>query len=164
MAYALLIDDNEALVASVKRAAVLAHLELETASTWDEGLALFHVLGPNLVIADYHMPNSRNGLQLLAEIKSLRPSVRVVLVSAYINDEDIEKIMSIDLVDGALRKLNMVATTEAILTLIEEAAQTANDPTDWANAADATVRAGGVSKADLDQLDAWLHKNRAPRE
>lgn len=164
MSYALLIDDDEALVASVKRAASFGGLELDTAASWDEGLSLFHALGPNLVIADYHMPGSRHGLQLLAEVKSLRPSVRVVLVSAYINDEDVERILALDIIDGAMRKLNLVATSEAILQMIEEAAETADEPTDWTQVAKATVRAGGASKEKLEQLDASLNKNRAPQE
>jgi hypothetical protein len=99
----------------------------------------------------------------LAEVKSIRPSVRVVLVSAYINDDDVARILALDLVDGALRKLSLVATSEAILQLIEEAAQTADQPPDPVGVAKSAVRAGGVSRADLERLDTWLNKNRAPQ-
>lgn len=80
MGLALIIDDDESLLESIRRLADLRDLRLDTASTWEEGLSLFHVIAPCLVIADYHMPNSRNGLQLLAEIKGLQPSVRVILL------------------------------------------------------------------------------------
>ena len=101
MGYALLIDDDQSLLESIRRLADYNGLELDTAATWEEGLGLFHVLAPNVVIADYHMPDSRNGLQLLAEIKQLRPSIRVVLVSGYINDEDVKRVESLNIVDRA---------------------------------------------------------------
>jgi DNA-binding NtrC family response regulator len=164
MSYALLIDDNEGLVDSIKRAVTQSGLKLETASSWDEGLALFHALGPELVIADYHMPGSRHGLQLLWEIKVLRPSVQVVLLSAYINDEDVEKILSLDLVDGALRKLDLRNTMESVLSLIEEAEERARAEPDWSQIAKSTVRVAGVSQEDFDELDSWLNKNRFPGE
>ena len=140
MGYALLIDDDEALVGSVSRAVAFADLALDTALSWDDGLSLFLALGPNLVIADYHMRGSRHGLQLLAEVKRLRPSVKVVLVSAYFNDGDVAEIMSLGLVDAALRKLDLVGTSEAIVALIAEAASHAAVPTDWTEVAHSHVR------------------------
>ena len=110
------------------------------------------------------MPGSRHGLQLLWEIKVLRPSVQVVLLSAYINDEDVEKILSLDLVDGALRKLDLRNTMESVLSLIEEAEERARAEPDWSQIAKSTVRVAGVSQEDFDELDSWLNKNRFPGE
>jgi DNA-binding response OmpR family regulator len=52
MIYALLIDDDTALLESVHRTARLAGLEALTAATCEEGIRLFHLHSPDLVIAD----------------------------------------------------------------------------------------------------------------
>ncbi|MCY3886392.1 MAG: response regulator [Chloroflexi bacterium] len=161
MGLALLIDDDLPLLESIRRAANLNELAFETAATWDEGLGLFHVLAPSVVIADYHMPNSRNGLQLLAEIKRLRPSVRVVLVSAYINDEDVERVEALNVVDRALRKMDLT-TVETILDEIRLANESDHELTDWVAFANARVRAAQASGEELDRLDEFFKTNRAP--
>lgn len=162
MGLALLIDDDQSLLKSIKRLADLNQLRLDTAATWDKGLGLFHVLAPSVVIADYHMPNSRNGLQLLAEIKRLRPSVRVILVSAYINDRDVERVESLGIIDRALRKTNLMQTAGTILDEIRCANESDDDQTDWLAFAKARVRASRASGEDLDRLDEFFKKKRAP--
>ena len=162
MGFALLIDDDQSLLASIRRLVDLSDLKLDTADTWEAGLGLFHVLAPNVVIADYHMPNSRNGLQLLAEIKRLRPSVRVVLVSAYINDEDVERIEALNIVDRALRKIDSTQTVENILDEIRHANEHDGEHTDWVAFANARVQAAKASVEELDQLDEFFKSNRAP--
>ena len=162
MGFALLIDDDQSLLKSIGRLVVLNHLRLEIAATWDEGLGLFHVLAPSVVIADYHMPNSRNGLQLLAEVKRLRPSVRVVLVSAYINDEDVKRIEALNIIDRALRKIDLTQTVEKILDEIRRANESDDDHTDWVAFAKARVRVAKASREELDQLDEFFRENRAP--
>ncbi len=162
MGFALLIDDDQPLLESIERLADLKDLRLDTAATWDEGLGLFHVLAPSVVIADYHMPNSRNGLQLLAEIKALRPSVRVVLVSAYINDEDVQRIEALGIVDRALRKIALTQTIENILDEIQCANNSDDEDTDWLAFAKARVRVTTSSREELNQLDEFFRTNRAP--
>ena len=162
MGHALLIDDDQTLLESIKRLADLKGLRLEIAATWNRGLGLFYVLAPSVVIADYHMPNSRNGLQLLAEIKRLRPPIRVVLVSAYIDDEDVERIEALNIVDRALRKIDSTQTIENILHEIACASENDEEHTDWVAFANACVHAAKTSREKLDQLDEFFRKNRAP--
>ena len=162
MGIALLIDDDRSLLNSIRRLADLSDLRLDIADTWGEGLGLFHVLAPRVVIADYHMPGSLNGLKLLAEIKRLLPSVRVVLVSAYINDEDVERIEALNIVDRALRKIDLKQTVEHILDEIRRANETDDEHTDWVAFAEARVSVANASLEKLDQLDEFFKRNRAP--
>lgn len=161
MGFALLIDDDQALLSSIKRSAELKHLRLEVSDTWDGGMSLFHILAPSVVIADYHMPNSRNGLQLLAEVKRLHPSVRVILLSAYITDDDVRQIEALGIIDLALRKTELTQTMEKILDEIRGANEI-DDDTDWVAFAEARVHAAKASSEDLDRLDGFFRKNRAP--
>ena len=162
MGFVLLIDDDESLLKSMRRLANVSNLSLDIAATWDQGLGLFHVLTPSVVIADYHMPDSRNGLQLLAEIKRLQPSVRVVLVSAYINDEDVERVEALGIIDRALRKVDLTQTIEAIMDEIRGANENDNEQTDWVAFARVRVRTAKAPGEKLDQLDEFFRKNRAP--
>jgi CheY-like chemotaxis protein len=160
MSYSLVIDDDADLLESLKATVRQHNLDVVAASTWNEGLSLFHVLSPNLVIADYNMPGSRHGLQLLAEIKQLRPSVRLILMSAYLSEEDMDRVESLGLVDRAFTKGSAVTTTEAILDEIARAAETADKGTDWVEFAKAHVDGQSVSQEALDELDSALKKNR----
>lgn len=156
MSSALLIDDDLELLASVKRAATAHGLDLLTASTWDEGLGLFHVLSPNLVIADYNMPGSRHGLKLLARIRRLRPGVRLILVSGYLDEDDMVRVRESHLVDDALTKGDAVQTAESILDEVKRAQSEAPRPTDWVEVAEAAIRASKVDGTELDGLDDLL--------
>lgn len=159
MTYALLIDDDLALVDSLRRTAAIAELELLTATSWDEGLALFQVYSPVLVIADYNLEGSRHGLQLLAEMRELSPSVRLVLLSAYIDDDDAAEIEILGLVDRALAK-NSPESIDGVLSEIEIARDGAAAPTKWDEYAAAYRRAQTVSREAFDELDVKLQQRR----
>lgn len=156
MALALLVDDDQQLVASIAASADASRLDLITATSWDEGLALFHVLSPELVIADYNMPGSRMGLQLLAEIRRLRPSVRLVLVSGYLDAQDMARVVALDLVDRTLTKGSAIETAQAILSEIGAVSEPEPGPTDWPSFARAYVQAAHVLDESIDRLDELL--------
>jgi DNA-binding NtrC family response regulator len=158
VAAALLIDDDVGLLESVKRAAQLAQLDLVTAATWDEGLGLFHVLSPNLVIADYNMPGSQHGLKLLARVRRLRPAVRLIMVSGYLDEADMDRVRDLDVVDRALTKGSVVQTARAIVEEVRAAQNTAHLGTDWVSSAQAHVDAAELTEETLEELDAILRK------
>ena len=160
MSYALIIDDDTTLLKDWVAVVQQRGYEAVTASTWENGLMLFQALSPNLVIADYQLPGSRHGLKLLAEVKRLRPSVRLILISAFLNEEDIENIMALGLVDRALTKGDSIGTTEVILDEIAQAASTADEDTNWVEFARAHVTAQKVSEEELNELDATLTRER----
>lgn len=160
MTYALVIDDDTGLLDSVRATVQQKGLEVETASTWDEGLALFHILSPDLIIADYNMPGSKHGLKLLAEVRHLRPSVRLILMSAFLNEEDMDDISGLGLVDRALTKGSSIATMKVLLEEIDQAAQAADHKTDWVEFVKAHVSAQSVSSEALDELDSTLTRTR----
>ena len=161
---ALLIDDDDDLVDSVRRAASAARLDLVTATSWDEGLGLFHVLSPNLVIADYNMPGSRHGLMLLARIRRLRPTVRLVLVSGYLEPEDLEQVLDLDIVDSALTKGTGAETAREIVRQVREAEARADESTEWLAASESFIQAAKVSSDDLERLDALLREKIEGKE
>jgi CheY-like chemotaxis protein len=162
MTYALLVDDDVELLESAKGAVQAYGLELMTASTWEDGLAKFQAMSPNLVIADYNLPGSRRGLDLLFEIASLQPSVRLVLFSAYLRDEDVRTVEDLPFVHRAFRKTDAVATARAILDEVRTAADASKQPTDWAAFGQAAEKTETVSVEALQRLDEFLSVNRLP--
>jgi DNA-binding NtrC family response regulator len=156
MSATLVIDDDTALLASLEAAARLSKIDLVTASSWDEGLMLFQILSPDLVIADYNMPGSQHGLRLLARIRQLRPSVRLVLVSGYLDEDDIAKVMTLGVVDEARTKGTSLETASALTEEARVASAAAGTPTDWVAYARAYISSTRLSDEDLDSLDALL--------
>src|SRR5436190_1493564 len=98
----LLIDDEVNLVQSIKAAFDIRGLDLDTALSWDDGLQLFRVGLHDLVIADYNLPGSKLGLKLLARIKQLHPSSKLILISGYFDASAEELLPQTNLVDRFL--------------------------------------------------------------
>lgn len=156
MGSALFIDDDVELLESMARMARLEGLELETASSWDEGLISFHVTAPNLVIADYNMPGSRHGLQLMAEIRQTEPEVRLILISGYLDEEDMDAVTKLGVVDLALVK-GPSSMQERLLAEIRAAAENPDEAT-WPEMAEAHVKAAKISEEAMNKLDVILTK------
>ncbi len=162
VAYALLIDDDDELRSRVQALVTQAGLEIETAATWSEGLATFNALSPDLVIADYNLPGSDRGLRLLLEVSRLRPSVRLVLISAFLNETDAEAVEKLGLVHLVLRKVDPIATARTLIKEVAATAARANSSTDWVAYAQADRQARAVSQSDLERLDEYLRDHRLP--
>jgi DNA-binding NarL/FixJ family response regulator len=156
---ALLIDDHEALLASVKAAAEAKGLTLHTASTWDGGLALFHVHSPDLVIADYNLPGSPHGLQLLEEVRRLRPSVRLVLLSGVVGTDELEEVERLKGAHKVLTKGSASETIRSIIDEIEAASASVEERTDWRAFARAWVDAQEIPSDDLRLLDETIRES-----
>lgn len=156
MALALLVDDDTGLLASVEGTVSVAGLDLVTAASWDEGLALFQILSPDLIIADYNMPESSHGLRLLVRMRRLRPSVKVALVSGYLSEDDLKRVADRNFVDTAMTKGSAVETARAITSAVKDLGGEAAAPTDWVEYAEAYLRTSQLSTNELDELDALL--------
>lgn len=162
LATALLIDDDLALLDTWRRLASNSGLEVETASTWDEGLTMFHILSPDLVIADYRLPGSAHGLTLLHEIRRLRPTVRLVLISGEVEPSELAKAEALGVADRVLSKGDSAAALEAVLEEIERAHNSASSRTDWRQFAEAARSASGVNVQALRDLDQLLTSSMQP--
>lgn len=158
MGYALLIDDNKALLESYVALAEGDDIRLETAETWDDGLSLFYVIDPDLVVADYNLPGSRMGLRLLAEVRRLRPSVRLILLSGFIDEGDIKRIEDLGIADLALTKSSPDTRKIIQAEIAAAAGKDRSAPTDWLSAASSHIAAAAVTDQQLDELDAILHR------
>jgi two-component system response regulator HydG len=155
-AAALVIDDDADLLDTIRRNAADEGLEVYTALSWEEGLALFQTASPDLVIADYNLQDSQHGLRLLLEVKLLRPSVRVVLISGVVNPDELDKVMQLGVVDRVLSKGTAIETMQALLDEIRRATERWHSTTDWPSFARALVERRTLTDDLINDLDDRL--------
>jgi len=80
----LIIDDEEAILKTLKDALVDESYRVSTLSDGNKALGLIGKLVPDLILLDIFMPNC-NGLQLLSKIKKEYPAQKVIIISGFGN-------------------------------------------------------------------------------
>lgn len=78
----LVVDDDSAILEMATDLLSDAGLEVRTASSADEALASAGEYDSDVVLTDIQMPG-KDGLELLAELRELRPDTPVVLMTAF---------------------------------------------------------------------------------
>lgn len=77
----LVIDDNPAVVDILVTLLGEEGYRVSGAVTRDEGLKLFILSHPDLVLLDIALPGRSNGIEVLKRIRSISPTTRVIVVS-----------------------------------------------------------------------------------
>ncbi len=78
----LVVEDEASLRRSLEKYLERAGYAFECCSTARDALALAERLDPDIVIAEYHLPDA-NGLSLLEMLTRMLPVVAVILLSGY---------------------------------------------------------------------------------
>jgi DNA-binding NarL/FixJ family response regulator len=111
----LIVDDNEAFLASAKRLLDEQGLDVVgAASSAGEALRLAGELSPDVVLADVEL-GGESGFHLARRLTSAQPRVRVILISMYSEDE-IADLIAESPAAGFLAKSQLSAA--AILLLL----------------------------------------------
>jgi DNA-binding NarL/FixJ family response regulator len=118
MIRALLVDDHQIVRRGLKEVLDDEFSELETseAENSQEALELITTQDWDIVLLDINIPG-RNGLEVLSEIKRLRPRTPVLVVSAYPEEEF--AIRSLKL--GASGYLNKSSASDEVVTAAKKA-------------------------------------------
>jgi hypothetical protein len=88
--------------------------------------------------------------------------VRLILLSAYLSEDDASAVRGLNLVSDVVRKTNPIETARRIIAEVSEASKRANDPTNWVEFAQARGRIDEVNDAALGVLDSYLRATRLP--
>lgn len=141
---ALLVEDNSEFGETLMLALRDRGLGLDWVTNWDEAVELFRVNGYELVIADYNLPKTQHGLQLLARMKTLLPSSKLILISGALTPSAERSLADVSLLDGYYSKAdgNLVRN---LAQLVEAAERSADEETDWR-----AVAAGYIADIDRD--------------
>ena len=122
----LLIDDDPSVSASLL---MLLKDEFDThaAETVREGVELFEIVHPDVVILDLHLPDS-HGLEALRSIRRMDRSAPVVILTGYATLEVVEESMRLGASDCLHKPFNAKALRSRLRELSEE--ESDRDPED----------------------------------
>lgn len=96
----LCIDDEEIGLRIRKTLLERAGYEVFAAQTAQSGIELFNTMSFDGVILDYLMPGT-NGGEVAAALKSIRPEVPLLLLSAYVNlPNDVVQLVDAQVLKG----------------------------------------------------------------
>jgi two-component system response regulator HydG len=80
--HVLVVDDDEALRRALARVLTASGLRVDVVADGAAALEFVAVNDPDVVLSDYEMPGM-NGMQLLTRLKALRPTLEVVIMTAF---------------------------------------------------------------------------------
>ncbi len=111
----LVIDDEEIVIKSCKRALTPEGYIVDTAHSGKEGLELFKNNHYDLVIVDLKMPEI-NGIEFMRLIKELKPDQKIMIMTGYDTIEHIVESIS----SGAAHYLEKPFTPLTLLERVKE--------------------------------------------
>ncbi len=97
----LVEDDPDVRKVEQELLTVLGYKVME-ASSARQALEIIREKPPSIVVTDLSMPEM-GGAQLAQEIKKITPSVKVLLISGYVSEDELEKFKNMG-IDGVLHK------------------------------------------------------------
>jgi DNA-binding NtrC family response regulator len=157
----LLVEDEQAVAETYLKSFGDEGLVVDHAATWDAALAMFRVAGYELVIADYNLPGSKQGLQLLLTMKRLVPHSRLILISGAMSPQAEVLAGSIDFIDGFYAK--RVGLADVLLREVQQVADRAGAQTDWRKFGAGYLADPKPYQEELDRIDQELNADVARR-
>ncbi len=109
----LIVDDEEDFLEIMAERMEGKGMEVTTASTTDEALAILEKESFDAVILDYQMPGM-DGFTALKEIKKKKPESQVILLTGFATIEKGVEAMKLGAVDFLEKPANLEILTEKI--------------------------------------------------
>jgi len=149
----LLVDDDSSVESDMR--ALKAHgVDCDFCQDWQEALDLFQVNHYDVVISDFLLPGTEHGLKLLVQMRSTKPSTRIILISAYVKPGHEVELKSVSGLERLFKKpfdpAELAETVKGILSEIPE------DQTNWEAIAQATIEQGTMSLEDIHSINSRI--------
>ncbi|GAB4390733.1 MAG: hypothetical protein Kow0025_24760 [Thermodesulfovibrionales bacterium] len=112
----LVIDDEEIVRISCRRALSPEGFEVDVAEDGLQGLSLLRDRGYDVVLTDLKMPNM-DGMEVLEHIKDVRPEAKVIVITGYSTVETAVKAIKM----GAFNYVEKPFTPDALVQAVREA-------------------------------------------
>ena len=177
MSHVLIVEDDPVLREALAETMTITGHTYITAKDGKEALTLLELHNPSVVLTDVRMDNM-DGNQLLANIQKLRPSVPVILMTAFGTVEDAVNAMRYGAVDYLQKPFSAQLLTEKINKfikndlIIEDGEPIAQDPKSQAllsmalkvAQSDVGVMISGESGTGKEVLAHFIHDHSARRK
>lgn len=97
--------------------------ESYTADTGEKALELLREYNPNIVLLDVRLSSGgmRDGVQVLKEIKKYNPEIKVIMVTAVVDQAVIDKAKELGASDYITKPLNLEYLDTVVMEKIQEA-------------------------------------------
>ncbi|MBF0503587.1 MAG: response regulator [Candidatus Omnitrophica bacterium] len=79
----LVVDDQEIQRVEIQTLLEAKNFEVFVAKSAEQGLEIFDLQTPDVIISDISMPGGMDGLELLEKIKNMSPETQVILLTGY---------------------------------------------------------------------------------
>ena len=113
----LAIDDDETILTVMNNVLTMHDYEAVTASQWVEALDVLNERTPDLLLLDLQMPHV-DGFFLLEWVREQEIEMPVIVVSAYLNDEAIERLKTLGVDTFIWKPFNVAELVEKIDLLL----------------------------------------------
>ncbi|MFD1038833.1 response regulator [Virgibacillus byunsanensis] len=100
----LIVDDNEDIRFTLKEICEYANWNVIQASTGKRAVELFHMLNPDLVLLDYHMPDW-DGIKTTKEMRKANASTPIIVLTVDERQEIANNFLDAGATDFALKPI-----------------------------------------------------------
>lgn len=114
----LIIDDEPNLLYSMTKALARESLEIVTAGTAAEGIALARAERPHAAILDVKLPDG-NGLDVFNEIRAINPGLPVIIVTAFASMETAVEAMKRGAYEYLIKPIELDSLREHVNRALE---------------------------------------------
>ncbi len=114
---ALVVEDNDHIREQMLNILdPLSFQKVYTAKNGEEGLNLYHMHHPDIILSDYYMPKM-NGLEMSQKIKEANQDILIILLTAIEQVDILEKAINIGIDGYIFKPINTTKLTELIKKL-----------------------------------------------
>lgn len=124
MALVLLVDDDEMLLDVLKILLMSEKYEVLTALDGNKAIGIVKAVDLDLVISDIRM-TPMNGIELLRQIHAAKPSLPVVMLTAYASAKTAKECKEL----GAVGYLSKPFTNDEVLGVVQHAIESSKSRT-----------------------------------
>ncbi|RIJ37502.1 sigma-54-dependent transcriptional regulator [Pontibacter oryzae] len=149
----LLIDDDPAFCLMLKGYLKRQQYEVETAFTANDGLRLLKASSFDLILTDFRLPD-KDGLELLSQIRVLTQEVPVILMTTYADIRTAVRAIKMGAFEYITKPINPDETLLVIKNALAKKADTAQDATAAAPAAEIQFVKG--QSAQAEQIEEFI--------
>lgn len=119
MVKVLLVDDDELVRRVVRTFLERAGHQVAEAGNGVEGLEVFASEQPDIVLTDILMPRM-NGLEMIVELRRLRPQIRVIAMTGSAHDGDADAMLLLARDLGASKTFRKPLDMTSLLGAVEQ--------------------------------------------